>query len=143
VSTDNFAVLYFPYWWNVGDTGWGVRSIAESSVTSAMLVIYLDTNVLGCDTDEFDFLLNGIVVGHFSLSAADGFGPIIRNIGPFPAVPAMPGNQYELRYRVTETVAPGCGSVAFNLGGSCSVELSGGTVAVEPTSWGRVKSLYQ
>ena len=145
VSSDNFSVLYFPYWWNVGDTGWGLRVLGEPTVTSAMLVIYLDLNVLGlgCDTDEFDFLLNGIVVGHFSLSAADGLGPIIRNIGPFPPVAAMPGNMYELRYRVTETVISGCGSVAFNLSGACSVELAGPPVSVESASWGSVKALYQ
>lgn len=143
VSSDNFSIAFFPYWWNSGDTGWGTRAIAEPVVTSAMLIINLDSNVLSCDTDEFDFSINGVVVGHFSLSAADGFGPIIRNIGPFPAVAAMPGNTYELRYTVTETVLGGCGSVAFNLNGTCGIQLNGEPVSVEATSWGHVKALYQ
>ena len=143
VASDNFTVTHFPYWWSVGDTGWGTRTISEPSVSQMMLLIQLDTNVLSCDTDEFDVSLNGVVVGHFSLGAADGLGPIVRNIGPFPPVPAMPGNSYELRYTVTETVAGGCGSVSFDLSGNCGVQLSGPTVAVEPSTWGHVKALYQ
>jgi hypothetical protein len=125
----------------LGDTGWGNRAVAVNPVTNATITIYLDTNVLSCDTDDFNFLINGIVVGSFSITAADGLGPIVKSFGPFAPIAPIAG-QYELRYTVTSTVAPGCGSVAFNLSGVCTVDLTGTPTATESSTWGMIKSLY-
>jgi len=144
VASDNFSVASFPHWWHAGDTGWGDRAIAESQVTEATISLMLDRNGQTCDSDEFDFSINDIVVGHFAIPAGSSgdLGPFVFHFGPFAPVPAV-GGMYTLRYTVTETVLGGCGSVELSLDGDSTVDLSGGPTATEATTWGTIKSLYR
>lgn len=139
-GVDTFSVVFFPYWWNAGDTGYGDRASGIGSVTEASINLSLDANFLSCDTDEFDLLINGVVAGHFSI--LPGENPVVRSFGPFAAIPAVAG-EYEIRIRVTETVLGGCGSVDINTVGGSSVEISGGPIATEATTWTSIKSLYR
>jgi hypothetical protein len=137
---DSFSVVYFPYWWNAGDTAVGSRTATVDNITSAELNMVLTYTSLSCDTDEFDFYINDINVGHFSISAADGLGPIVRDFS-FASIPSV-GGDYTFRWTVSETVAGGCGSISFDTVGGCMVSISGGATATEAVTWGTVKSLY-
>ncbi len=134
---DNVSVLFFPFWWNLGDTAWGDRTVPEDPVTQAQISLMLEGTVLSCDVLDMDFLINGTVVGSFEISAADGLGPIIRDF----AFPAIAGGTYELRYTVTRTVGAGCGSVEVDFDNS-TVALTGPATPVATTTWGKVKAIY-
>ena len=135
---DTFQVLFFPHWWNAGDTGFGNRTVPEDPVCGANISLYFDRNGLTCDVLDMDFSVAGNVVGSFQVSSADGLGPVNRSFN----FPPIGGGTYELRYTVTRNVNGGCGSVEINMSRS-TVELVGCATPVEDATWGAIKAIYE
>ncbi len=134
-SADTWSVQSYPYWWHVGDTVFGTYVTTEASdhVEISLTLIYNSLNGGGhCD---FEFEIDGTVVGSFSITEASGFGPIEESFD-FTEIPA---GSYELRYSETNLVAPGCGSISLNeAAGINSVSFS--VLALDQTTWGAIKS---
>ena len=68
ITTDSHA-RYLPYFWNAGDEFTGVRATSLPSVIQATIHLAIIDNVLACDTQDTEMLINGVVVGHFSITA--------------------------------------------------------------------------
>ncbi len=76
---------------------------------------------------NFDVFLNSNLVGNFTISQADGNGPLAYSF----TFSNMLANDYEVMLAVTNNVAPGSGSVNF-IEGSSSVAISGGVPSPGP-----------
>jgi hypothetical protein len=138
-SADTWNVLYYPYWWNAGDTVYGVHDVNLDSATHVDLVFKISYTVLNSGGHvDLDFRINGTTVGSFVVTEADGTGYIYESFDFDPIAPP-----FELRYYETNTVAPGAGSISIDETGLCSATFSGGATPTETTSWGRVKEFYR
>lgn len=136
---DTWQVMFYPYWWNVGDTAFGDYDLDLSPVDHADITLYLTYNSLvsGCGFVNFDFMIDGATMGSFQVSAEDGFGPVEVSLDFAPQAPP-----FELRYRVTNTVAGGCGSISLDESGENMIVFSGAATPTEATTWTRIKSHY-
>jgi hypothetical protein len=65
-------------------------------------------NSLMCDRHEAQVMLNGVVVGIFTVL------PGQTHISQSYMFPAQPGPSYALRYETTRTVAMGCGGIDYS-----------------------------
>lgn len=138
-SLDTFAVTFYPYWWNTGDTVYGTHSVDEACVCHADVALKISYNVLNSGGYvDLDFRINGTTVGSFRITEADGTGYVY---GSFD-FPAQCG-RLELRYYETNTVAPGAGSISLDESGLSSVTFTACATATESTTWGTVKSIYR
>ncbi len=140
IPADTWNVVYFPHWWNAGDTAYGEHTTDLNPVDHADIEIFLDRNGLtpGCGFIDMNFMIDGEVVGTFQILPEHGLGPIQAS---FDFTPRM--SPFELRYMETNTVVTGCGSVEINSEGMCTVVFTGdSSTPVESTSWSRIKSLY-
>ncbi len=138
-SADTWQVSSYPYWWHVGDTVYGDHNVSLGSVDHVDISLKIDYTVLsGGGHVDLDLRLNGITVGSFSITEADGTGYVNRSFDFAPMSPP-----FEIRYYETNQVEPGLGSVAFDETGLSTVNFSGGAVPVEATSWSQVKHLYR
>lgn len=137
-SSDTWILKYYPYWWNVDDTVFGDHTISENDVDHAEITIYLTTNSLipggYCD---IDFRIDGSTVGSFQILPEDGLGPITESFD----FGALSAGSHELCYYSTNTVAPTCGSIIWDVAGSNSVVFSGGSF-LDDSTWGTIKSAY-
>jgi hypothetical protein len=138
-SADTWDVLYYPYWWNVGDTVYGVYDVDLDYASHVDLVFKISYTVLNSGGHvDLDFRINGTTVGSFVVTEADGTGYIYQSFDFDPIAPP-----FELRYYETNTVDPGEGSISIDETGLCSATFSGGATPTERTSWGRVKEFYR
>ncbi|MCD4847460.1 MAG: hypothetical protein K8R76_04640 [Candidatus Aegiribacteria sp.] len=137
-SSDTWQLVYYPYWWNSGDTVFGTHTISEDNVDHAEITILLTTNTLitggYCN---IDFRIDGNTCGSFQILPEDGLGPITESFD----FTALPAGTHELRYFSTNKVAPGCGSIVWNVTGSNSVVFSGGS-SLDDSTWGMIKSAF-
>jgi hypothetical protein len=137
-SADTWDVTFYPYWWNAGDTVFGVHNPPVGAVTHADVALKISYTVLNSGGHvDLDFRINGTTVGSLVITEAHGTGYVYGSFD-FPAV----SPPFELRYYETNTVASGAGSVSFDETGLCTVEFSGSTPVVEST-WGKIKELYK
>jgi hypothetical protein len=138
-SGDTWAVMFYPYWWNVGDTAFGVHDPGISSVNHADVTLKISFNVLnGGGHVDLDFRIDGVTVGSFVVTEADGLGTVV---GSFDFAAMTP--PFELRYYATNTVASGAGSISIDETGLSMVEFSGDATPINETTWAAVKRLYR
>ncbi len=137
-SSDTWDLMYYPYWWNFDDSVFGNHTLSENDVNLAEITILLTTNSLvsggHCD---IDFRIDGNTVGSFQITEGDGLGPIIESFSFAP----LPAGSHELRYYSTNTVAPVCGSIVWNVTGSNSVVFSVFS-SLDDSTWGLIKSAF-
>jgi len=139
LPADTWDVMFYPHWWNTGDTAYGDYDLDLSPVDHADITIHLNRNGLtsGCGFINMDFMIDGSVMGSFQILPEHGLGPIEVSMD-FP--PQMP--PFELRYMVTNTVVSGCGSVELDESGQNTIVFSGAATPTEATTWSRIKALY-
>lgn len=92
------------YYFRVGDSVSGSRSLGLSSVRHADLVLQLGSNGLTCDNADVRFTVNGVSAGNFAVT------PGMTTSTQSFDFPAVSGGTYALRLELTRTVASGCGS---------------------------------
>lgn len=138
-AADTWEVMFYPYWWNVGDTAYGDYDLDLSPVNHADITLYLTYNSLtaGCGFVNFDVMIDGATVGSFTVNPEDGFGPVEASLDFAPQ-----SGPFELRYQVTNTVAGGCGSISLDESGENMIVFSGEATPTEASTWSRIKSLY-
>ena len=137
-SSDTWDLQYYPYWWNYDDTVFGTYTISEDNVDHADITIILTTNTLvSGGYCNIDFRVDGNTLGSFQILPEDGLGPIMESFD-FTAISA---GTHQLRYFSTNTVAPGCGSIVWNVTGSNSVVFSVGS-SLNDSTWGMIKSAF-
>lgn len=137
-SADTWIMTYYPYWWNTGDTVFGVHDMTEDGANHAEITLNLTRNSLisggYCD---IDFRIDGVTVGSFQILPEHGLGPINESFD----FNAHPAGTYELRYFETNTVLVGYGSVDMDESGTNSVVFSV-VSSLESSTWGMIKSAY-
>jgi hypothetical protein len=109
---DTFQSTADGYYWVAGNYVSGSRTTTLDSTTSATIHVVLSGNLLSCDTETFNVLINGATVGSFVASAG------VTTVDTTLTYAACTGPTYALEYVVAKTVASGCGSVAFATSGS-------------------------
>jgi len=136
-AADNWDVEFYPYWWNVGDTVFGVHDPGTGDVTHADVILKISYNVLsGSGHVDLDFQIDGTTVGSVSVTPADGEGYVMASFDFPPMTPP-----FELRWISTNTVDPGAGSVSLDETGECLVDF-GGILPVETRTLSEIKHLY-
>ena len=115
-ETVNFPAAgdYFStsYMWHAGDYVEGSKTTSLTSVTDADIHLVILDNVLSCDTQDVNFIINGTTVGNFSISS--GQYTIDQNF----SFASISGPVFTLRYQTISTVASGCGSASYSSTGS-------------------------
>jgi hypothetical protein len=92
--------------WNLGDYVEGVRTFTVSTQQMDM-VLQIESNVLSCDTQDHDFMVDGVTIGSFVINQND-----TQIVQTFNFAQIDPG-PHTLRIETTRTVNPGCGSAGF------------------------------
>ena len=134
--SDTWQVSSYPYWWHVGDTVYGnyTTTGAIDHVDISIVLIY--NSLSGGGHCDFEFRIDGTVVGTFMITEASGMGPIMESFD-FTEIPA---GTIELRYYETNQVAGGLGSISISeASGTNSVSFTGPT-SLELTTWGGIKA---
>ena len=116
-SDPSFTSSGAGYFWTAGDWVEGSRGTSLGSTSSASIHINIAENWLCGDTADMQMLINGTVVGSFSVPG-NGCGGAPSTFDTSFSFGAISGPTYTLRYQVTRTVAGGDGS--FMLAGSGS-----------------------
>jgi hypothetical protein len=139
-SADTWNLVYYPYWWHVGDTVYGTHTVSLSTVNHADLTVYLSYSSLspGCGFVNIDFRIAGTTVGSFQILPEDGLGPIYASFDFADQTPP-----FELRYYETNQVVGGCGSISFDESGMNTIDFSGGPSPTIDTTWGSIKALFE
>lgn len=106
------------------DTGLASATSADGRVTIE--------NVLGATDLLVDFLVNGITVGQFTIAACN-FCFEIQEISYSFDFSAIAGDDYDIEFRLANTIPDGDGSVRWFEGGLLILE--GEAVIPEPASW--------
>ncbi len=138
LPADTWDVMFYPYWWNAGDTAYGMHDVDLSPVDHAECHVELTYNSLtaGCGFVDVDFMIDGDVVGSFQFLPGVMTYDVVFDFDP--KVPP-----FELRYLVTNTVAGGCGSVSLNESGANTVYFTGdSSTPTQNKSWAAIKALY-
>jgi hypothetical protein len=113
LSTDTTHIASGTAYWHAGDYVDGSRATTLASTVQAVIHIVLLANGLSaCGTQPMEMLINGIVVGNFTITMGQ------TTIDATFTYPAIPGTTYDLRYQTTTTVATGCGSAGISDTGS-------------------------
>lgn len=92
--------------WNQGDFVEGSRTFTVSTVEMSM-VLQISPNVLTCDTQDHAFMVDGVTIGTFSVTAG-----ATQVTATFNFAQVDPG-PHTLRIETTRTVNGGCGSAGF------------------------------
>ncbi len=111
---------------NDGDYVEGTRTLTESAY-AVQMVLEIEENVLSCDTQDHYFMVDGVIVGTFSVAAND-----TQVVATFSFPEIGPGN-HTFRIETSVTVAPGCGSAGFPEDVSTLTFLRGSTLVDVPT----------
>lgn len=112
LSTDTSHTASGTAYWNAGDYVDGSRTTTLSSTVSAVIHIVLQNNSLTCDTQAMEMLINGVVVGNFSIPSG------ATAVDMTFTYAAIAGPTFDLRYQTTRTVNSGCGSAGIATTGS-------------------------
>jgi hypothetical protein len=100
-------------YWNAGDYVDGSRTTALASTVKAVIhVVLMNNTLLACGTQAMEMLINGTVVGNFSIHMG------LSTVDATFTYPAITGPTYDLRYQTTATVTSGCGSAGISDTGS-------------------------
>jgi len=92
--------------WHMGDYVQGIRTFPQAADTVDM-VLYITDNVLSCDTQDHVLMIDGDVVGEFSVAAGD---TAVNASFIFSQISA---GAHTIRIETTRTVISGCGSAGF------------------------------
>lgn len=136
-TADTWVLTYYPYWWNIDDQVFGTYVTTEG-IDHADISLTLTTNSLtGGGHCDFEFQIDGEVVGTFTVTESSGLGPIEESFD-FPLIFA---GEHELCYYETNQVGGGLGSIVMNeAAGINSVSFTGPS-ALEQTTWGAIKTM--
>jgi len=93
--------------WNQGDYVEGVRNLTEAADEVEMM-LFISPNGLSCDTQDHALMIDGAIVGTFSVSP--GETQITRR---FPLFPGLAPGSHTMRVETTRTVNGGCGSAGL------------------------------
>ena len=138
-SADTWEMVYYPNWWNAGDTVYGIHDVSLPYVNHADVQLKINTNVLTSEGHvDLDLQIDGITVGGVVITGADGLGYVYASFDFADMTPP-----FELRWIETNTVTPGAGSAVLDESGECLVDFSGDPVAVERPTWTAVKSIFR
>jgi len=127
VNSDTWSVSGYPYWWNVGDTVYGIRNPSVGAVIHADVALKLSYNILNDGWGGFvdlDFEINGVPVGSFHVTEEHGLGYLF---GSFDFAAVAP--PFELRYTETNTVVSNAGSISLDDVGKSWVTFSTGSIS--------------
>jgi hypothetical protein len=132
-SADTWQMTYYPYWWNYGDTVYGVHDCPLDYVNHADIHLKLSYNILtsGVGFVYLDFRIDGVTVGSFTITAEHGTGYVDVSFDFAPMYAP-----FELRYFETN-------SVSMDESGLSSVTFLGGVTPAAESSWSEVKALYR
>jgi hypothetical protein len=92
--------------WNQGDYIEGSRTFTVPTQSMDMVLV-VSPNVLSCDTQDMDVIVDGVTIGSFVVSAGDT--QVVANF-TFAQIAA---GVHTLRIETTRTVNPGCGSAGY------------------------------
>ena len=138
-AADTWEMTYYPNWWNLGDTVYGDHDVPLDSVDHADVTLKINSTVLSGDGHvDLDFMIDGTVVGSVIITEADGTGYVNASFDFEPITPP-----FELRWYETNTVESGLGSITLDEAGECTVDFSGGPVAIESATWTVLKATYR
>lgn len=107
------------YFWRLHQYVEGRRSSRLHVVTRAEINLIFDDNGLTCDTQDVQVLVNGAVVGTFSISGSD------RSVQQTFSFQPIAGPDYVVRYITTREVAAGCGAASYSRSGDSKLTLAG------------------
>jgi hypothetical protein len=112
LSTDTtYVVNATTCCWTAGDYIDGMRAAGLASTVSATVHIVI-SNSLSCGSQAMEMLINGTVVGSFSITMGQ------TAVDTMFTYAAITGPTYDLRYQTTATVQSGCGYAAITASGS-------------------------
>lgn len=138
-AADTWEMVYYPNWWNAGDTVYGTHDVNLPYVNHAEVQLKIFSNVLSSGGHvDLDFQIDGVTVGSVVITEGDGVGYVYASFDFANMTPP-----FELRWFETNTVAPGAGSMVLDESGECLVDFSGDPVAVEQPTWSGVKSIFR
>ncbi|MBW2278890.1 MAG: hypothetical protein JRF63_15460, partial [Deltaproteobacteria bacterium] len=90
-----------------------------SSTTHADVHLVIGDNVLTCDTQDMNVVINGITVGSFAIAAG------VYTLDQSYDFTAIAGPSYTIRYETYVEVEGGCGSATLPYGLGSTITLSG------------------
>jgi hypothetical protein len=117
-ASSTHSLTHDPYFWVSGDHIIGTAATTLGRTSSANIHLVIGENYLTGDVLDLDYLINGVVVGHFQVPG----GTFVYNTTLTYA--PQPGPNYTLEFLCTRTVNPGAGSI--------TVDRSASTVTLNP-----------
>jgi hypothetical protein len=95
--------------WHAGDWFEGVRATGIASLGQLDIhLVIVNNGLTACGSQPAQVTVNGQVVGSFTVMQ----GTAVIDMS-YPAVPAIAGPVYTVRYQTTATVASGCGAAGY------------------------------